>query len=298
VGASSAGSDGTAELGSGARASLLLEPRDELLNGELLGKLIRRASSASSRGLGRGRGSGGGGLSGSGGGSRGRRSRGSRRRRGGGSRRLGRGGGSRGRTRAGAGAHCEVNAGLVGLVDLGGVPVPLDDAGALLGALGTDVGHGDVEAGPVGVLVHGGGGEGVLVPADEGLADDLVGLGVDNGDVGNTIVRGMDLNLHGDDLASGVGEDLAGIGEGDALALPHLAVGVVAVEVLEGTLDIAILVGVLGVVDLITAGGLEAITGQTGSGRGDEAVGGDGGGKASNGKGGGVGLHVEVFLVD
>jgi hypothetical protein len=27
-------------------------------------------------------------------------------------------------------------------------------------------------------------------------------------------------------------------------------------------------------------------------------VGGDGGGKASNGKGGGVGLHVEVFLVD
>lgn len=116
------------------------------------------------------------------------------------------------------------------------------------------------------MLVHRRGGEGVLVPADKRLADDLVGLGVDNGDVGNTIVRGMDLNLHGDDLASGVGEDLAGVGEGNALALPHLAVGVVAVKVLEGTLDVAILVGVLGVVDLITAGGLRPWPGRRGVG--------------------------------
>ena len=265
MGASSAGSDSTAELGSSTGASLLLEPRDELLNGELLGKLVGRAGRAGSNGLGRGGGSGGGGLSSSGGGSRGRRGRGSRRSRGGGSGRLGRGGGSRGRTGAGAGAHCEVNAGLVGLVDLGGVPVPLDDAGTLLGALGSDVGHGDVEAGPVWVLVHGGGSESVLVPADEGCADDLVGLGVDDGDVGNTIVRSADFNLHGDDLAGGVGEDLAGVGEGDALALPNLAVGVVALQVLDRTLDIAVLVGVLGVVDLVTAGGLEAVTGHTGS---------------------------------
>lgn len=143
------------------------------------------------------------------------------------------------------------------------------------------------------MLGHGGAGKSVLVPADEGLANDLVGLDADDGDVGNTVVGSADLDLHGDLLASSVGEDLAGIGEWDTLALPHAAVGVVTLEVLESTLDVAEVVGALLVVDLVTAGSLEAITGETGRGRRDVTVGGDGGDEASEGNGGGVGLHVE-----
>ena len=147
------------------------------------------------------------------------------------------------------------------------------------------------------MLGDGGGGESVRVPALEGLADDLVGLDVDDGDVGNTVVRGTDLNLHGDDLAGGVLEDLTSVGEWDTLALPHAAVRVVTLEVLESTLDVTVVVGALLVVDLVTAGSLEAITRKTGRGGGDETVGGDGGGEASKGNGGGVGLHFDGWVV-
>jgi len=145
---------------------------------------------------------------------------------------------------------------------------------------------------------HGRGGEGVLVPADERLADDLVGSDVDDGNVGNTVVRSADLNLHGDDLSGGVLEDLASIGEWHTLALPRAAVGVVTLsEVLKSTLDVSVVVGALGVVELVTTGSLEAITGHTRSGLADEAVGGDGGGKASNGGGDSVGLHCDCCWV-
>lgn len=144
---------------------------------------------------------------------------------------------------------------------------------------------------------HGRARKSVLVPADEGLANDSVGFDVDNGDVGDTIVRSADLDLHRDDLTSRVGEDLTSIGEWDTLALPHAAVGVVTLKVLESTLDIAVVVGALLVVDLVTAGSLEAVTGETGRGRADEAVSGDGGSEASEGNGGGVGLHLDCWLV-
>lgn len=84
-----------------------------------------------------------------------------------------------------------------------------------------------------------------------------------------------DLNSHGNDLTGGVGEDLTGVRERNTLALPHAAVRVGAVEVLQSALDISVVIGRLLVVNLVTAGGLETITGQTGLGRADIAVGGD-----------------------
>lgn len=307
MGAGSASGNSATKLGDSAGASGGLEPGDELLNGELLGESGgarasgARASGASGRGS-RGRGLDGGGLSGGGGGGGGRggsgRGRGLSRRGGGAGGGSGAGGGRRRRAGAGATAHGEVDAGLVGLVDGRCVPEPLDHAVTLVGALGADIGHGDLEVGPVGVSGDGGAGESVLVPADEGRANDCVGLDVDDGDVGDTVVGSADLDLHGDDLAGGVLEDLTGVLEGDTLALPHAAVGVRTLEVLESALDVAVEVGALLVVDLVTAGSLEALAGHTGSGGGDEAVGGDGGGEASKGNGGGVGLHFESWLVD
>ena len=141
-------------------------------------------------------------------------------------------------------------------------------------------------------------GQGIRVPALKRLTDDLVGLDVDDGDVGNTVMGSTDLDLHGNDLASSVGEDLTSIGEWDTLALPHAAVGVFTLKVLESTLDVAVMVGALLVVDLVTAGSLEAITGETGSRGGDEAVSGDGGSEASEGNSSGVGLHFDSSCWD
>ena len=313
MGAGSAGSDRTAELLDSAGASVGLEPRDELLNGELL-RESGRAGGASGSGGGRGsrggdgssslgRGRNGGSLSDSGGSSgrcsSSRRGRGS----GAGSGRRGNrssagdGGGGVAGVRARATTHLEVNAGLVGLVDGSGVPVPLDHAVTGVGALAADIGHSDIERGPVRVLGDGRRGQSVAVPALEGLTNDLVGLDVDDRDVGDTVVGSTDLDLHGNDLTSGVVEDLTSVGKGDTLALPHAAVRVVALEVLERTLDVAVVVGALLVVDLVTAGSLEAIARETGRGGGDEAVGGDGGGEASKGNGGGVGLHFDGWLL-
>jgi len=139
-------------------------------------------------------------------------------------------------------------------------------------------------------------GHGVLVPADEGLANDLVGRGGDDGDVGYAIVRRVNLHLHVNLLASSVLEDLAAVGEGDTLALPNLAVRVATLEVLDGTLNVAVLVRALGVENLVTAGGFEALTRLTRTGAGDVAVGGDGGGEASNGGGNSERLHCEVVV--
>jgi hypothetical protein len=61
-----------------------------------------------------------------------------------------------------------------------------------LSAFFADIGHGDVEARPIGVLVNGRGRERVLVPADERRADNGVGADLDDRDVGNTVVRSTD----------------------------------------------------------------------------------------------------------
>lgn len=210
-------------------------------------------------------------------GSRGSRSSRSRRRRGG----------------AGTTSHAEVDAGLISLVDASSIPVPLNDTVTSGGALRADIGHSDVERSPVRVLGQGGRSQSILVPADQGRANNGVRAGLDDGDVGDTIVRSADLDSHGNDLTSGVGKDLAGVRERHTLALPHAAVRVRALKVLESALNIAIVIRRLLVVDLLTASGLETIARSTGSGRGDEAVSGNGGNEASEGNGSGVGLHSD-----
>jgi len=230
------GGDHAAELAGSLSASVLLEPSNEAGDGECLGhgagsgaRLRRWGGDLSD--LGRNRSGGG-----YGGGGRSRRSR----RGGSGRRSRRRRGRSWGSTRATS--HLEVDARLVGLVNGRGVPKPLDHAVASVGALGTDIGHGDLKVGPVWVLRHGAGRQGVLVPADERLADDLVGLDADDGHVGATVVGSADLNLYGYLLARSVAEDLAGIRKRNTLALPDAAVGVGALEVLDGALDVAELV--------------------------------------------------------
>lgn len=141
------------------------------------------------------------------------------------------------------------------------------------------------------MLAEGLRGQGVLVPADEGLANDCVGGGVHNGNVGDTIVRGTDVDLHLDLLARLILLNLAVVGERNALALPQAAVWVRALQVLSSTLDVAVVVGKLVVVDLVATGSLETQTGHADIGRSDIAVGGNGRGKACNSDSDGVSLH-------
>lgn len=178
--------------------------------------------------------------------------------------------------RARATTDGEVNAGLVGLVDAGGVPEPLDNAVAGVGAVAANVGNGDGEL--LLVLRDSVGGGAVLVPALQDAADDGVGGGGNNGDVGDTGVRGANVDLDVDLLANGVLLHVLGVVvELVALAEPDVAslsvvVGL-AVGDLELALDVAVVVGRLVVVHLLTAGLLESITGHTGGGAEDEAVG-------------------------
>lgn len=104
---------------------------------------------------------------------------------------------------------------------------------------------------------------------------------------------GADINRNGDDLTGGVAKYFASVRKGNTLAVPKAAVRVGALEVLDRTLDVAVVVGVLLVINLFTAGGLEAVTGQTRRGTSDVAVSGDRGDEASEGNGGGVGLHFD-----
>jgi hypothetical protein len=280
------GCDHAAHLVRSPWAGILLEPRDKGSDGESLGNsaVFRTSSSSGSRSsdLSNLGGSGlGGGCSRLGG-----------RRGGNGLGGVARGGGGR-RSRARSTTHLEIDARLVRLVDGWGIPPPLDNTVASIGALGANIGHGNVELGPFGVAGDGHRSQGVLVEADEGLANNLVGADFDNGDVGVTIVWSANLNLHGNLLAGSVVEDLTGIFEGNTLALPDAAVWVGALEVLHGALDIAKLVRRLLVKDLITAGGLETRAGLTGSRRLNEAVGGNGRGKASQGNGGRERLHSD-----
>ena len=190
--------------------------------------------------------------------------------------RGGRGARARARARARTTTDGEVDAGLVGLVDAGGVPEPLDNAVTGVGAVAANVGDGDGEL--LLGLRDGVGGGAVLVPALQGAADDGVGGGGNNGDVGDTSVRSANVDLHIDLLANSVLLHVLGVVvELVALALPDVAsLGVVvglAVGNLELALDVAVVVALLVVVHLLTAGLLESITGHTGGGAEDEAVG-------------------------
>lgn len=141
------------------------------------------------------------------------------------------------------------------------------------------------------MLAEGDRGKGVLVPADEGLADDLVGGNVDDGNIGNTVVGSTNLNLHVDLLAGSVGINVLGIRKGDTLALPNTTVGVAALEVLLGTLNVAVVVGNLSVPNAITASGPETIAREAGLWEFDKAVTRNGRGEACNGGSDSVGLH-------
>ena len=136
-----------------------------------------------------------------------------------------------------------------------------------------------------------------MIPALEGRADDLVGAGFDNGYVGHTGVRRADVDCHGNHLTSRVGEDLAGIGEWNALALPDAAVGMATLKVLDGALHIAVMVRVLVVEDLVSAVGFETVAGQTWLRAGNVAVSSDRGDEARKSDGR-VGLHSDNDVVD
>lgn len=232
------------------------------------GGVIRRRSVSGGRGSSVGGDRGGGGRSA--GGSRGGRARGSR----------------AGGAGAGSTTNDEVDAADVGLVDGAGVPPPLQGAAALGGAGGGQVG-GDGNAEVLVAGLDAGGGGGVAVPADEGVADDAVGGQVDDGDVGDSGVGRGDVDDEGDLLAGG--EALDGVGGGVvelvAAALPQVALGGVEVGLrgadLGHGLDVAVVVRRLHVPDLLTAGGLHGIAQGTGGGGGDPAVGRDAGGEES-----------------
>lgn len=161
----------------------------------------------------------------------------------------------------------------------------------------TDVGHGDAEVGPLGVLAEGNRGQGVLVPADEGLADDLVGSEVDDGNIGMTVVRRTNGDVHLYHLAGGVGVDLGVIGERNTLALPDTAIRAAALKVLDRALDVAVHVGILSVEDLVTASLLQTIAGFSRSRVNDVTVSSNGRGEACNGSGDNVGLHCNGLVV-
>jgi hypothetical protein len=273
-------------------ASIFLEPSDEAGDGEGLGNgAVAGASTGSRSGSSNLGNLGGSGLSG-------RCTRLRRRRGGDGLRGVVRRGGS-GWSRAGSTAHLEIDARLVRLVDRRSIPPPLDNTVAGFSALSADIRHGNVKLGPLGVAGHGLRGQGVLVKADEGLANDLVGADLDDGDVGNTVVGCANFNLHGNLLARSVVENLASVLKGNTLTLPDAAVWVGALQVLHGALNVAKLVGRLLVEDLVTAGGLKTRAGLTRNRRLDEAVGGNRRGKAGKGNGGRERLHFEfvVWLV-
>lgn len=119
-----------------------------------------------------------------------------------------------------------------------------------------------------------------MIPALESGADDTVGAGLDDGDVGCAGVRRVDIDSHGDDLAGSVGVHLGVVGKWYTLALPDLAVGLGALHVLNGTLDIAEVIGVLVVEDLLSTSSCEARTRKTRLRASDIAVGSDGGDEA------------------
>ncbi|KAH6999030.1 hypothetical protein BKA56DRAFT_40983 [Ilyonectria sp. MPI-CAGE-AT-0026] len=209
----------------------------------------------------------------------------------------GRGGGrsNGGRGRAGAGAsrgaaaNGEINARLVGLVDISSVPEPLQNTVTGGGALAAEVvGDGDAEGGVVGGHARVGG---IVGELDQGRADDAVGAGLDNRDVGVAGVGSGNVDGEVDRLAGGVALDEVGVvGELETLAEPQVAGrGVeVAANNLQNALDIAVDVRGLLVVGLVTASSAEGIAGLAGRGGLDEAVGGD---EGHDGGEGGKGLH-------
>lgn len=287
----------------GGAASLSLQPGDELLDGELLGKggprvaarNGRSGSRGSSRGAGdthergwrgaerRSRGSWGGGNSRSGGGDRSSRAA-----------RTASG------SRAGAGAGAtdsEVNARLVGLVDLARVPPKLEDTVTSGGALAAEVrGDGDVEILLVGLGASSS--RGVGRESFKGRANHSTGLGVDDRHVGNTGVGSGNVELDGNGLARSVSLHVGLIVlELHALACPEVAVSSIEVGLrcrhLLSRLNVAIDVGAPHAEHLLTASSLESITGLTGSWRNKVTVTGDSGSQGSKAESGSEGLHSD-----
>ena len=129
---------------------------------------------------------------------------------------------------------------------------------------------------------HGRRSQSILVPADKGRADGFVRPSLHDRDVGDTVMRCSNIDLHVDDLASTVGKYFASIRKGDTLTLPHVAVGVITLKILKRALNIAVTIGKLIVEDLFTASSLEPFSGHTWSRRVDESVSSNGGDKANN----------------
>ncbi|CAF3441590.1 unnamed protein product [Fusarium graminearum] len=196
--------------------------------------------------------------------------------RGRGSRLLGTGAGRRSRGRAGASADDKVNARLVGLVDIGSVPEPLENTLASLGAVTTQASRkGNTESSVVGSSTSVGS---IVLKLDQRLADHGIRRSLDDGNIGVTSVGSSNVDLKGDLLAEAVLLDIVlVVVELEALAQPEVAVSgleVLANDLLDA-LDVAVDVGGLLVEGLVSAGGLVGVAGPAGGGRLDEAVGGD-----------------------
>ena len=123
--------------------------------------------------------------------------------------------------------------------------------------------HGDAEGGLV--CRDGSGSRREDGPAYEGLADGFVRRGVDDRDVGDARVRGVDRELHVHGLAGGVLLDGAAVGVAELVAFADVEVafgGVVVFLVgddLHDALDVAVGVAGLVVVGLLAAGRLEVV---------------------------------------
>lgn len=102
----------------------------------------------------------------------------------------------------------------------------------------------------------------------------------------------MDLDRHWDRLSRSVVEDFTSVRKRDTLALPHAAVGMGTLKVLDRALNVSIMVRDLVVIDLITTRSLETISWHARGRAADVAMGGHGSNEASKGSDDGVGLHV------
>lgn len=136
--------------------------------------------------------------------------------------------------------------------------------------------NGNAEAGFVGR--NGYRGASIDIPRDQWLANDLVGRGVDDGNVCNTSVWCADVEGHVDDLAGCVRLNFVRVvGVLEAFAEPDLTLVGIVVGLrggnLELALDVAVVVRLLVVVYLGSTSGLHCSTGHSRSRGGEEAVG-------------------------
>jgi hypothetical protein len=156
--------------------------------------------------------------------------------------------------------HGEVNARLVGLINIRGIPEPLQNTVARGGAVAAEiVGEGDAESGVVGSQTTV---AGIVVELDQRGSNDGISAGLNHGHVGEASVRSSNVDIEVDRLAQGEALDIVDIIVVlETLAEPEIASSGVQVIThdLQDTLDIAVDVGGLLGERLLTASSGEGI---------------------------------------